>query len=130
MFVSASENEVYMVPSVDELCRDEWVTPCVPEIRMRFRKDGTGYYDRKEPGRLVHEKLLYELGASLRLKLAHARGWIEVAATVRPGPALQGDRFAERELILSQDPYRRAVEDRPCDELVLQSDAGASLPSS
>lgn len=115
--------------TLDDLCRDEWIASGAPEIRLRLRKDGTGYYDRKEPGRLIHEKLLYKLEGSLHLKLAHARGWVEVSAAVRPGPGKEGERFGQRELVLSQDPYAAAIEDRPSAELILQSDAGASLPS-
>ncbi len=50
-----------MPVELDELCRDEWVVQGVPEIRLRFRKDGSGYYDRKSPGKVLHEKLLFRV---------------------------------------------------------------------
>jgi hypothetical protein len=113
----------------DELCKDEWTNQGSPEIRLRFRKDGSGYYDRKEPGKVIHEKLTYRLeGAVLKLKLAHAQSWTEAAASVRPGKGGKEDRYGQRELVLAKDPYQSAIEDRPSPELVLQSDAGASLP--
>lgn len=115
--------------TLDDLCRDEWIATGAREIRLRLRKDGSGYYDRKESGRLIHEKLLFKLEGALRLKLAHARLWIDVEASVRPGPGKEGDRFGQRELVLSKDPYAAAIEDAPSAELILQSDAGASLPS-
>jgi hypothetical protein len=119
-----------MNPTLDELCRDEWIAAGPPEIRLRFRKDGSGYYDRKEQGRLVHEKLLFKLEQSLRLKLVHARSWVEVHVAVRAGRSAAGERIGQRELVLSEDPYSRAIEDRPSGGLVLLSDAGAALPSS
>ena len=114
--------------TLEELCRDEWTNQGSPEIRLRFRKDGSGYYDRKEPGKVIHEKLAWRLEGALKLKLAHARTWTEVAASVRPGKGGQGERFGQRELVLSKDPYQSAIEDKPSGEVVLQSDAGASLP--
>ncbi len=119
-----------MALTLDELCRDEWTNAAVPEIRLRLRKDGTGYYDRREPGKVLHEKLLFRLEEVLHLKLAHARGWIEVAVRVEPGKVAAGERIGQRELMLSADPYAKAIEDRPSGELRLLSDAGAALPSS
>jgi hypothetical protein len=120
--------ETGMDLTVDVLCCDEWMTTGAPEIRLRLRKDGSGYYDRKEPGKVIHEKLVYKLEGALRIKLARARGWTEVTATVRVGPGKPDDRFGQRELVLSKDPYASAIEDRPSGELVMQSDAGAGLP--
>jgi hypothetical protein len=116
--------------TLEHLCRDEWTCAGPPEMRMRFRKDGSGYYDRKEPGKVIHEKMLFKVEGALKIKFAHARTWVEVEAAVRGGQAKAGERIGERELVLSQDPYAAAVEDRPSGERILLSDAGASLPSS
>ena len=115
---------------LEDLCRDEWTSPGPPEIRLRFRKDSSGYYDRKADGRIIHEKLLYKIEGVLRIKFAHAREWTEVAAQVRPGKSQPGERIGQFELVLGNDPYSKGIEDLQSSELVLQSDAGASLPSS
>ncbi|MBI5547117.1 MAG: hypothetical protein HY901_24820 [Deltaproteobacteria bacterium] len=115
--------------TLEDLCRDEWCLPGSREIRMRFRKDGSGYYDRKVPGKLIHEKLLFKLEDVLAIKFARAREWTHLAASVRPGRGQPGERIGQRELVLEDDPYAKAVEDQPSGELVLQSDAGACLPS-
>jgi len=117
---------------IDELSHDEWAATSPREIRLRLRKDGSGYYDRKEPGgKLIHEKLSFKVeGDVLRIKLNHARLWVDVAAEVHKGPSAEGERFGERELVLEKDPYATAIEELPAAQLILQSDAGASLPSS
>lgn len=116
--------------SIDELSRDEWTVASPREIRLRLRKDGTGYFDRKEPGgRIIHEKLLFRVEAgTISIKFNHARLWIDVAAEVRKGPGTPGDRFGQLELVLEKDPYAAEIEGLQPGKLVLQSDAGASLP--
>lgn len=119
---------------LEQLTRYEWRRAGPPEIVLRMRKDGTGYYDRKTPGRVIHEKLLFKLESGvLRIKLAHARNWTDVGVQIREGKGQPWDRMGERELVLEFDPYSRAVEDlavQELKELLLQSDAGAALPSS
>jgi hypothetical protein len=119
-----------MALTPEDLCRDEWVNAGLPEIRLRFRKDGSGYYDRKADGKIIHEKLLFRIDGALKIKFVHAREWTEVVAAVGPGKSQPGERVGERELVLSNDPYCKAIEDKPSPELRLMSDAGASLPSS
>jgi len=114
------------------LCRYEWTIAGPPPLRLFFRRDGTGFYERKEAsGRLVREKFLYRFDADrLELKFAHARDWTEVAASIRAGHAPAGERVGEHELVVARDPYAFKMEDRLTSELVFESDAGAALPSS
>ncbi|MGC4119506.1 MAG: hypothetical protein QM765_34040 [Myxococcales bacterium] len=117
--------------TIAALCEDEWTNLGDPEIRLRFRKDGTGYYNRSVQGRPIAEKLIYKLeGRLVHFKLAHARGWVEIEASVKDGGGKPGERYGQRELSLAQDPFAVAVEDKPGAKLVLSSDEGASLPSS
>lgn len=117
--------------SLDELSRDEWCATAPRDIRLRLRKDGSGYYERKSPeGKLTREKLMFKLeGDVLRIKLNRARQWVDVGAEVRQGPGGPTDRFGQRELVLDRDPYATAIEELPAAQLILKSDAGASLPS-
>jgi hypothetical protein len=118
-----------MALTLDELCHDEWITQGNPEIRLRFRRDGSGSYNRSDAGKVTVEKLMFKLEDHLDIKLARARSWVDVEATIRPGKAAAGERFGQRELVLGRDPYVVAIEDKQSGELVLLSDAGASLPS-
>ncbi|HEY3447641.1 MAG TPA: hypothetical protein VGK67_14900 [Myxococcales bacterium] len=116
--------------TIAALCEDEWTNRAEPEVRLRLRKDGTGYYNRAVRGRPVAEKLLYKHeGNVLQFKMAHARSWVSVVASVMEGDGKPGDRYGQRRLTLAKDPYSVAVEDQPGAELILSSDEGASLPS-
>ncbi len=112
------------------LCRTDWVERAEPFRRLKFRRDGTGYYEREALGekRFVHENLLYRVdGERLHLKFAHARLWTEVSARLAPGlEATQ--RLGERVLSLAQDPYASTLEETATAELTLESDSGAALP--
>lgn len=117
--------------TVEALSRDEWVSSAPREICLRLRRDGTGYYDRKEPGaRIIHEKLMFKIESeTLRIKFNRARLWVDVAGEIREGPGGTTDRFGRQELVLEKDPYATAIEELAAAvQLVLQSDAGASLP--
>ena len=117
--------------TIEDLCRDEWAAVSPKEIRLRLRKDGSGYYDRKdEGGKVIHEKLMFKVEVGvLRIKFNRARLWVDVGGDVRPGPGGASDRLGQRELVLEKDPYSTAIEELKPSPLVLQSDAGASLPS-
>ena len=117
--------------TIEDLCRDEWAAAAPKEIRLRLRKDGTGYYDRKEEGgRVIHEKLMFKVEVGvLRIKFNRARLWTDVGGEVRKGPGGPTDRLGQRELVLERDPYAAGIEELQPVPLVLQSDAGASLPS-
>jgi hypothetical protein len=114
--------------TVEDLCEDEWVVPGA-QLRMLFRRDGSGFYERKDGDRLRRENLIWKLDPGLRIKFARARGWEEVPATVRAGKG-GGARVGQREMVLAFDPYAKAMEDRITGELVLQSDEGGELPAS
>lgn len=117
--------------TLEELCQDEWVTTQgARSIRLRFRKDGSGFYERKETGKpVVVEKLLFKVEGNLKIKLARARSWTEVQATVKAGSVAADARLGQHELVLSHDPYVVAIEDQQSGELHLVTDEGASLPS-
>lgn len=117
---------------VTRLVRYEWVDREDGSLRMRFRRDGTGYYQRdaSAEGRAISERLLYRVDDDgLHLKFAHARLWVLVDASLVEGDAPQGARIGEFELVLPRDPYAHAVDDQITPPLVLKSDRGAALPS-
>jgi hypothetical protein len=121
-----------MSDELARLSRTEWVDREPPERRLRLRRDGTGYYERDAPSgqRPVHENLLWRTeGATLHLKFAHARLWTEVPFDLRDGTAEGGGRFGRSALVLAWDPYVRVFEERETAALMLESDAGAPLPS-
>lgn len=112
------------------LTRNEWTDEAL-EIRMRFRRDGTGWYEREATaGRpFLHENLLWRVeGESLHLKFAHARLWSDVAATASEGTPSQDGRFGQRRLVFARDPYAWTLEERLTPPLELLSDRGAGLP--
>lgn len=119
------------------LRRAEWIRDAGegPALRMVFRPDGTGYYEREaaQMQRFVRERFLYRVeGPTLHLKFARAREWTEVGAALRAGPPAGGGeprRFGAQELTLTRDPYAWAMEDAPSGELRLLSDTGPALPS-
>ena len=114
------------------LVRTDWVDVS-GVVRMKFRRDGTGYYEREadENRRFVHENLLWKVeNGMLHLKFARARLWTDVTAETRTGTPSEDGRLGENVLALGSDPYARAVEDTHTAPLVLSSDRGAALPSS
>jgi len=114
------------------LRRFEWIGTCSPVVRMLFRRDGTGWYERDAPPgtRPVHENLLWRAEEPrLAIKFSHARGWHEVAADLAAGPVAADGRTGAWRLVLAEDPYARVQEERATGELELLSDAGAALPS-
>ncbi len=119
-----------MVDAIATLLQFEWAQQPEPGVRMKFRRDGTGYYEREGgPGaRLIHENLLHRLeNGVLHLKFAHARSWTEVSATLQNGGGSPGDRLGLWELTLAQDAYALIFEERATPPLVLLSDRGAAL---
>jgi hypothetical protein len=116
---------------LDTLARFDWISPSRPAVRMVFRRDGTGFYERDAgPGlRAVRENLLHrsEGARLLRLKFARARGWIELEAELRAGAAEPGARLAQHLLFLAEDPYAATLGERLTGPLTLESDAGAAL---
>ena len=116
--------------TTETLWKTEWIERPVAGVRMKFRRDGTGFYEREgAPGtRLTRDNLLFRLeGNVLHLKFAHARLWTEVGVTHSQGDALPGERFGEKQLTLDHDPYARVFEERKTPPLVLFSDSGAAL---
>lgn len=112
------------------LTRYEW-TDASQVVRMKFRRDGTGWYERESaPDRpFVHENLLWRIEAtSLHLKFAHARLWTEVSVTASEGELSEDGRFGLRRLHFARDPYAWTLEEHQTPALVLQSDRGAALP--
>lgn len=108
-----------------ELIRFEWVEQPGPGVRMKLRRDGTGFYER-EGERFVRDNLLYEVEETgLRLKFAHAREWTRVGARLAPGSGK--DRFGAWSLVLDRDPYVAVFEERTTGALALVSDVGAAL---
>lgn len=99
-------------------------------VRLVFRPDGTGYYEREGgPGkRFVRENLLFRPeGDVLHLKFARARGWTEVEASFEQTDGASA-RFIGR-LVLARDPYAWHMEERQTGALALTGDRGAALPT-
>lgn len=116
-------------PLAPVLVRNEWVERPSEQRRLKFRRDGTGFYEREgQPGaRLVHENFLYRVeGGTLHLKFAHAREWAPFAFDVKDGSAADS-RFGKWEMSLERDPYAWILEEKMTGALELQSDAGAAL---
>lgn len=112
------------------LVRGEWVDAS-RNVRMRFRPNGTGYYEREatEDAPFLHENLLWRVEDSqLHLKFAHARLWTQVGFTFETGAATDDGRYGPDCLHLERCAYTWAIEDRPTNELRLQHDRGAGLP--
>lgn len=115
----------------DLLVKTDWTT-ADGVIRMKFRRDGTGYFERDTGGgaRLVHERLLWKIeGTALHLKFAHARFWTDVPMSTRAGTPSDDGRFGHQVLELGRDPYAWTLEEKQTGALVLLSDRGAALPS-
>ena len=112
------------------LIRHEW-TDVSRDVRMKFRRDGTGWYERESaPDRpFVHENLLWRIeGEVLQMKFAHARLWTEVPIAASEGVPSDDGRYGQRRLSLARDPYARTLEERQTPALLLESDRGAALP--
>ncbi len=119
-----------MATPAETLTRYEWVDPAGPGVRLKFRKDGTGYYEREgAPGtRLLRDNFLFRLeGGTLHLKFAHAREWTTVGVELKEGTAAADSRLGRFTLALLHDPYAQAIEDRPSTTVSLVSDSGAAL---
>jgi hypothetical protein len=116
--------------SVASLAQCEWVEPSGSGVRLKFRKDGTGYYEREGgPGaRLVQDNLLFKTEEdTLHLKFAHARSWTAVAAELQEGSAPEGSRIGHWKLTLQHDPYVKVFDEKQSGALELVSDTGAAL---
>lgn len=113
------------------LIRNEW-TDASLDVRMKFRQDQTGYYERELAADrpFVHENFLWQIEGegTLRLKFAHARLWSEVDAATGEGVPTDDGRFGRWLLTLARDPYAWTLEERITGALVLRSDRGAPLP--
>jgi len=108
----------------------EWIEQPGLGVRLKFRKDTTGFYEREgAPGtRPVRDNFLYRVeGDRLALKFAHAREWTDVGVTFRAGPASAEARVGRWLLILEHDPYARLFEERESGPVNLVSDSGAAL---
>jgi hypothetical protein len=119
-----------MAASPETLVRYEWVEPTGSGVRFKFRREGTGFYEREgAPGtRLIRDNFLYKLeDSTLHLKFAHARQWTTVGVELSEGAAAAESRLGRFALALRHDPYARAIEDRPSAALSLVSDSGAAL---
>jgi hypothetical protein len=112
------------------LWKTEWIELPKPGVRMKFRRDSTGFYEREGAisTQLTRDNYLYRLeGTVLHLKFSHAREWLQVGIKLEEGHALPGERFAERQITLDHDPYAWHFEERKTPPLRLASDAGAAL---
>lgn len=112
------------------LTRYEW-TDASHDVRMKFRRDGTGWYERESSSErpFVHENLLWRIEAgALHLKFAHARLWADVMATPGEGVVSDDGRFGHQRLTFARDPYAWTLEENHTPTLELQSDRGAALP--
>lgn len=113
------------------LVRNEW-TDGACDVRVKFRRDGTGYYEREMAVNrsFVHENFLWrvESPSTLHLKFAHARLWSEFQVKTSEGTPTDDARFGRWLLELERDPYAWTLEERATDALVLRSDRGAPLP--
>lgn len=119
-----------MEPTPEILWKTEWIELPGPGVRMKFRRDTTGFYEREGvPGtRLVRDNILYRLeGNMLQLKFAHARLWMEVGIALAGGDATADARVGARQITLDFDPYAWLFEERKTSALVLHSDSGAAL---
>lgn len=115
---------------IQTLTRFEWVQQPEPGVRMKFRKDGTGYYEREGAAgtRFTHDNLLYRLEEkTLHLKFAHARQWMQIGIEMAEGSANEQERLGRMTLTLAHDPYVALFEERLTQALVLLSDSGAAL---
>jgi hypothetical protein len=112
------------------LTQAEWVEHPGPGVRFKFRRNGTGFYEREgaSPASFRRDNLLWKVeGEQLYLKFAHAREWTAVGAQLSPGDALPAPRFGKWMLVLAFDPYAAVFEERETAPLALVSDTGAAL---
>jgi hypothetical protein len=112
------------------LTQFDWTQLPGPGVRMKFRKDLSGFYEREgAPGsRLVRDTLLFKVeGDTLHLKFAHAREWTEVGMMIREGAPSADGRFSKHVLMLAHDPYVTVQDEPATGPLTLQSDSGAAL---
>lgn len=112
------------------LTQAEWVEHPGPGVRFKFRRDGSGFYEREgaSAADFKRDNLLWKIdGDQLHLKFAHAREWTTVGAHLAPGDAPAASRLGRWTLVLANDPYAALFEERATPALTLISDSGAAL---
>lgn len=113
------------------LTRNEW-TDGDCDVRMKFRRDGTGYYERemKADRPFLHENFLWRVEgeSTLHLKFAHARSWATAQVRTSEGTPTNDGRFGRWLLAFERDPYAWTIDETLTGALLMRSDRGAPLP--
>jgi hypothetical protein len=115
---------------LEQLCKVEWVDGPDAKLRMRFRKEGNGFYERSRTGSgkpNVNEGFIFKFDRDgLRMKFQRNPLWGTFKLVMKDGTP--DGRIGAKILSLEKDPYVTLVEDDRSAELVLKSDTGAALP--
>jgi hypothetical protein len=112
------------------LTKFEWVEHPIARVRMKFRRDSTGFYEREasDTARFVRDNLLYRVEETvLHIKFARARGWTQVGIAWREGRVPPDARIGKWEILIERDPYAWMMEEHETPSLLLYSDSGAAL---